>query len=105
MRLELPVFNDIGAFGPRIDVTPQTGAGRGGRYERGGDRAGIDQRLPPGHGLSRGFTPTTRPSRTGMMGATSRGARDASSVDFRTPSAFGESSLGATAPPWKNALC
>src|SRR5438552_369683 len=93
--LQLRVLDQICAFA-RLSLVASPGIG--------GDSAGGNQRLPPGHALSRIFTPTTSPSRTGMIVATSRRSRAASSLNARTPSAFGEWSLGSMAAPWKNAL-
>src|ERR1051325_1277764 len=50
--------------------------------------AGGNERLPPGHAVSRTLSPTTRPSRTGMIVATSRGSCAASWLNARTPRAF-----------------
>jgi len=50
------------------------------------------------------FTPTSNPSRTGMIVAASRGSRAANSLKARTPRAFGDRSFGSTAAPWKKAL-
>src|SRR6059036_2314846 len=102
MRLELVPLDQIGALAGfyLVSCTPAAGRRRVGR--RNGAR--VDQRVPPGHALSRIFTPTTNPSLTGMIVAASRGSRAANSLKARTPRALGDRSFGSIAAPWKKAL-
>src|SRR5882762_5927340 len=67
--LELVPLDQIGGFAGFYLVS---------RTPAAGHCTSVDQRSPPGHALSRILTPTTNPSRTGMIVATRRGSWAAS---------------------------
>src|SRR5882724_2809053 len=69
VRLELVALDEIGGLAGFYLVS---------RTPAAGHCTSVDQRSPPGHALSRILTPTTNPSRTGMIVATRRGSWAAS---------------------------
>src|SRR6266550_2021534 len=88
--LEFRPFHEVGVICGLGLVTLAAAAGHGARS---------DECLPPRHAASRVLRPITSPSRTGMIVATRRGSRAASSLKARTPSAGPERSFSSTAAP------
>src|SRR2546429_8055044 len=95
MRFELVPLDQIGALAGFYLVSCTPAAGH---------CTSVDQRSPPRHALSRVLTPTTNPSRTGMMVATRRRSCAARRLKAGPPRGLAGSSLAWSAAAWDNAL-